>query len=275
MIIDDNATTSSSFSVHHGVLKIEHPVEATPARPRGRMRRRHSVDFNPTPQPEMKEVERLDEKSRAKCWYSREEYNIIKARNSLIVKMTKTGHFRESDEHSFRGLEHKLKQGFKQRRANKFNALNAVLEEQDRQISKGVIEPEKIARQYRRVSLNAAETAMFVGARDAAQSLSFHPPPPSSTSPAVDVVEMTPTNDNVVEMTPADDNVSEMTPSVQCDDIYGYNTDADTIASEDSAFVSPEDEQQKEIARLEVRGLFAAASLMKRSGGRMNRRTSM
>ena len=28
--------------------------------------------------------------------------------------MMKTGHFKESEEHTFRGLEHKLKEGFKQ-----------------------------------------------------------------------------------------------------------------------------------------------------------------
>lgn len=252
MIIDDNATTSSSFSVHHGVLKVDQPVHAQRNRRSGVMRRRHSVDFKPTSEPEVREVEKLDPECRTVCWYSKDEYEIIKARNSLIVKMMKTGHFKESDDHSFRGLEHKLKEGFKQRRANKFNALNAVLEEQDRQVAVGVLEPEKIARQYRRVSLNAAETALVVGMRDAEESLAYKPQPSHE-----------------------ENDCSEMTPSLQnCDDSYGnISTDVDTISSEDSGYNHPE--QQTEIVRLEVRGLFAAASLMKRGSGRMGRRSSM
>jgi len=258
MILDDNATTSSSFTVDNGRLKVElsTPVQAPPQRPRGRMRRRHSVDFKPAAEPEqVKEVERVDDEARSMCWYSKDEYDIIKARNSLIVKMMKTGHFRESDDHSFRGLEHKLKQGFKQRRANKFNALNAVLEEQDRQMSMGVAEPEKIARKYRRVSLNAAETAFVVGQRDAEESLVAKQQAAAAASQQQRPVQ------TVVHSAPApSEDCSEMTPSSQFDD--------STIASEES-------EQQSEVVRLEVRGLFAAASMMKRGSGRMGRRSSM
>jgi hypothetical protein len=106
-------------------------------------------------------------------WYSRDEYDIIKARNSLIIKMMKTGNFEESNEHSFRGLEHKLKHGFKQRRSNKFAALNAVLEEQDRQMSHGINDQNIIAEKYSRVSLNAKETAFVTACRDVAESLNW------------------------------------------------------------------------------------------------------
>jgi len=95
---------------------------------------------------------------------------LLQARNSLIIKMVKTGSFEESEEHTFRGLEHKLRDGFRQRRENKFNALNAVLEEQDRQYTRGSHEPEKIATAYRRVSLNAAESAFVMACKDAEQS---------------------------------------------------------------------------------------------------------
>ena len=255
VLIDDNATlgtASSTITVGDGMTKLsDHTPFAT--RGGGKMKRRHSVDFKPAPE-QVQNIERLDEGTRTLCWYSRDEYDIIKARNSLIVKMMKTGHFRESDEHSFRGLEHKLKEGFKQRRANKFNALNAVLEEQDRQMAIGVVEPEAIAQKYRRVSLNAAETAFVIGVRDAEESLSYRPA----------------TQTQVVE-----DNFSDMTPSLQCDqslpcdDSYDGVTDGDTIASEDS-YAS-----QVCQAREQVRGLFAAASIVKRNDGRMNRRSSL
>jgi hypothetical protein len=120
-----------------------------------KMRRRHSVDF--IGGHKVLEIDKPHEDSKQDIWYNREEYDIIKARNSLIVKMMKTGSFRESDEHTFRGLEHKLKDGFKQRRSNKFAALNAVLEEQDRQMSRNQSSPTVIADAYRRVSLTFVE----------------------------------------------------------------------------------------------------------------------
>lgn len=243
---DDSATsaTNSSFSVHNA-LKLDDSVPPMPRR-QGRMKRRHSVDFKP-PADTVNEFEKMDEEAKTLCWYSKDEYDIIKARNSLIVKMMKTGHFRESDEHSFRGLEHKLKEGFKQRRANKFNALNAVLEEQDRQMSEGVTEPEKIAKKYRRVSLNAAETAFVVGMRDAEESMAYNPDAPRPQQPAVVPFE--------------DGEFSDISP-VQYDE-------SDTIESEIV------DEESAEQMRREVSGLFAAASEAKHSCGRMSRRSSM
>jgi hypothetical protein len=110
------------------------------------------------------------EEEQVGVWYSRDEYDIIKARNNLVIKMMKGGTFKESDEHTFRGLEHKLKDGFKRRRANKFNALNAVLEEQDTQFARGRADPDSIAEAYRLVSLSAKETAFLLGSRDAEES---------------------------------------------------------------------------------------------------------
>jgi hypothetical protein len=100
-------------------------------------------------------------------WYSKEDYDIIKARNSLIVKLMKADCFEENDDHTFRGLEHKLKKGYRGRRANKFNALNAVLEEQDSQMVKGLSHPELISEAYIKVSGNARETALLLGLQDA------------------------------------------------------------------------------------------------------------
>lgn len=72
-----------------------------------------------------------------------------------------------SPEHSFRGLEHKLQSGFKQRSANKYNALNAVLEEQDRQYARGRVDDENIAQKYHRAAMNARELAFYLGLKDA------------------------------------------------------------------------------------------------------------
>lgn len=158
--IDDHSVAS---------FNVNDPVKPSPG---GKMRRRHSVDFVGD-KPKTHEFDCLDEDEKGEVWYSRDEYDIIKARNSLIVKMMKSGAFEENTEQSFRGLEHKLKEGFRQRRENKFNALNAVLEVQDRQYDKGQTCQEVIAQAYRRVSLNAKESAFMLGCRDAEESFCF------------------------------------------------------------------------------------------------------
>jgi hypothetical protein len=116
------------------------------------------------------EFDRADEDLRHDIWYTPDEYDIIKARNSLLVKMARAGSFSESDEHTFRGLEHKLREGHRQRRANKFSALNAVLEEQDRQCAVGRVDSHGIASAYVRATRGARERAFHYGLRDAEES---------------------------------------------------------------------------------------------------------
>jgi len=155
--LSDEYSTTSSFSV----------IDRKP----GKISRRRSVDF--VLDSKVLEYDAPTEEEREEMWYNRDEYDIIKARNSLIVKMMKCGSFQESEEHTFRGLEHKLKDGFKQRRTNKFNALNAVLEEQDRQYGRGFSDPDSIAEAYRLVSLCAKEKAFVLGSCDSQESYCF------------------------------------------------------------------------------------------------------
>lgn len=162
LALTDDASTAS-FSVQDAKQKQSQV-------PRRAMQRRHSVDFACSHK--IVEFDKADVEDKEEIWYSRDEYDIIKARNRLLVKMKKTGNFEETDEHSFRGLEHKLKEGFSQRRSNKFNALNVVLEEQDRQYSRGLINAENIANKYERVAIDARENAFFLGLRDAEESYS-------------------------------------------------------------------------------------------------------
>jgi hypothetical protein len=127
-------------------------------------RRRHSLTFGDN---NVYEFDRADDASHEDIWYTKEEYEIIKARNRVLVKMKKSGKFEESDEHSFRGLEHKLKDGNEKRKSFKFDALNAVLEEQDRQYNRGLKDAEDIARRYRETASAAQETAIIAALKDA------------------------------------------------------------------------------------------------------------
>ena len=168
MIVDGILDTSS--------FRVEDEPDESALKKSFNLQRRHNVDFLPDSQVRIIEFEANDEMYKDSVWYSRDEYDIIKARNQLIVKMMKTGHFRESEDHTIRGLEHKLKERFRARRENKFNALNAVLEEQDRQIARGNVDATVIAEKYRRACFDAAETAGILAMKDAEESYCYTSP---------------------------------------------------------------------------------------------------
>ena len=169
----------------------------------------------------------------------------------------KTGQFREG-EHSFRGLEHKLREGYHQRRANKFNGLNAVLEEQDRQYAMGMTRPEAIAEKYRRVSLNAMETAFVVGMRDFQSSYCYS----ENTSKPINNH-----NNHLTEPELTREEPNSMDEGNSDRDFHRPDMmDDDTIASEESAASQ---------TRNRIRGLFNAVSMVKQNNGEINRRTSL
>ena len=167
----DDMSTNASFCVLNDVNTAKVTCDAIA--PRRALSRSCSVDF--VGESRVIEVEKPGEGEREHIWYTRDEYEIIKARNSLIVKMMQKGSFVENDEHSFRGLEHKLKSGFKQRRDNKFAALNSVLEEQDRQYAIGHRDYGNIAQKYEQAVMNAKECAFFLGIKDHEQSYAYQP----------------------------------------------------------------------------------------------------
>lgn len=99
-------------------------------------------------------------------WYSKDDYDMIKTRNSFVVSMVKQGTFQESEKHSFRGLEYKLREGYKQRKWNKINSIIAVLDEQDKQSSQNTRNPEAIADSYQVATRSARESARVKGEID-------------------------------------------------------------------------------------------------------------
>ena len=171
--------------------------------------------------------------------------------------MMKTGHFKESEEHTFRGLEHKLKEGFKKRRANKFNGLNAVLEEQDRQYARGVTIPEVIAEKYSQVAEMAVETAFVMAMRDFQNSYCFNGAKQQASSRSEETKTSSLFDDNDFDSNRDFHHHNHR---------GGYVVDDDTIASEEST---------NSKTRTRIRGLFSAVSMAKRKEGKMNRRSSM
>ena len=81
--------------------------------------------------------------------------------------MMKRGTFQESDQESVRGLEHKLTEGKREREDNKFEALNAVLFEQEKQYARGKTDTKKIAQKYEQAAGKAKDSAVSMALLDA------------------------------------------------------------------------------------------------------------
>jgi hypothetical protein len=277
----------SSFVVHNERTALHSPIvsstavgsnggnkrDQSPLRPSRDVRppRRRSVGFIPN-QDDLYVYEGPTEEEQEEVWYSRDEYDIIKARNALIVQMMRGGTFEESEEHTFRGLEHKLKEGYKKRRANKFNALNAVLEEQDSQYAKGRTDPDSIAEAYRLVSLHAKESAFLLGSRDAEDSYCFGEASSLLSSPSTSPRRSPRRGKSKKQLSPRSSprkspTLSDLLQNQQAEedddtDAEGSVTDLDTVGSESTA---------KRKNRL--RKMFGAVSLKRKD--KLTRRTSL
>lgn len=112
------------------------------------------------------EIDGLTQEEVALAWYTQDDYDIIKARNSLAVKLKKADCFEENDENTFRGLEHRTKPGYSRRRQNKRVAMEAVLDEQDRQREENDWNIEEMRIVYEEASERAVQDAIQLGQKD-------------------------------------------------------------------------------------------------------------
>jgi len=74
--------------------------------------------------------------------------------------------FENEEDHCFRGLEYRTREGARRRQTNKITAITAVLDEQDRQIYEGIWDPEALADVYRQNSAHCIDSAFLLGLRD-------------------------------------------------------------------------------------------------------------
>jgi len=102
-------------------------------------------------------------------WYTYEEMNAIKR---TLIKELKflvgLGKQRSNDDdYSFRGLENRLERGNRERRANKWNACVAVLDEQLNQKISGMKDTEAIRNVYLMETIHCTTKALNLGKIDA------------------------------------------------------------------------------------------------------------
>ena len=118
----------------------------------------------------VREIEQLTDftaEERTSLWFSREEFDEIKAAyRNIIEMMRKKQLLTDTEEHCTRGLECRSIAGSKRRRDTQLKGLLAVLGEQDRQKADGVQEPETMAIVYRQYAYHAQQAATNMGRRD-------------------------------------------------------------------------------------------------------------
>lgn len=87
-------------------------------------------------------------------WYGMQDFDKMKAEMLVIVKrMMKGDKIEETNEVTIRGLEYRTRKGAIRRQHHKYESINAVLDEQDRQIEEGIDDPELLRQVYLEISV--------------------------------------------------------------------------------------------------------------------------
>lgn len=134
------------------------PVEETePLKPRRSVQFKEKVSVRP-----ITHVNDMDDDEIADVWYNKNDFARMKRSIAVTLKMLKM-----SNGVYARGLEHKItKAANLRRRANKMYALNAVLDEQDRQRSRGMINTEGLRHVFVMENLACRLAALQMGIQD-------------------------------------------------------------------------------------------------------------
>jgi hypothetical protein len=100
-------------------------------------------------------------------WYTKDEFKAMKKDFIPIIKKLVKKLPLDDDEEEARGLEHKTPKGSKLRQQNRYQAMDAVLSEQERQWERGRSDDDYIAQIYRQSSAHCQMNAYLIGQRDA------------------------------------------------------------------------------------------------------------
>lgn len=100
-------------------------------------------------------------------WFCRDDFANMKKGFARTVKLISHGVYKGDDDvHCARGLEYRVRAGALARRENKLSGLEAVLDEQDRQLKSGIVNEERIREAFLNVSLKCRLSALKRGISD-------------------------------------------------------------------------------------------------------------
>ena len=112
-------------------------------------------------------IDDMSENDILTIWYDRPDYDEMKQTFiPIIKKMMRGAKVEETDSETVRGLEYRTRDGALKRQHNKTHSIHAVLDEQERQVSLGVHDVEKISEIYVGTSQHCALSARDLGEMD-------------------------------------------------------------------------------------------------------------
>mmetsp|Transcript_13784 Transcript_13784/g.32067 ORF Transcript_13784/g.32067 Transcript_13784/m.32067 type:complete len:195 (+) Transcript_13784:83-667(+) len=115
-----------------------------------------------------------DEEYKA-VWYRKHEFRRIRQEfQPTVTELTYGVYSGDDDEQCKRGLEYRTQEGARRRKTNKKNARIAVLEEQDRQRSLGIVDPVALRKASVAESYFCSEEASAFGTADAEDAALAH-----------------------------------------------------------------------------------------------------
>jgi hypothetical protein len=99
-------------------------------------------------------------------WYNKGQFQMIKEINLVLVKMMRRGEYEETDDYSFRGLEHRTKEGSEARQDAKERALDILFLELQRQKVEGIEDPEHVAELLNECTAERQQVALQLAKAD-------------------------------------------------------------------------------------------------------------
>jgi len=107
-------------------------------------------------------------------WFDRDDMHRMKENARSEAKLVDSNLLVPSSDVSVRGLEHRTKEGMKQKRQNRMNAYTAVFIEIDCQQEDGFYDEDLIADAYFAYSEPCAITAQMIGKRDEIEAMTTY-----------------------------------------------------------------------------------------------------
>ena len=114
---------------------------------------------------EIVHVDDLSAEEIAALWFTKDDYRDMSAEDSLIINsmmLGKTPNFEDCT----RGLEGRTPEGSDNKKSTTLDAINAVIDEQDRQRARGIFDPEALAKVYMEITAAPARAAHKQGIHD-------------------------------------------------------------------------------------------------------------
>ena len=163
-------------SVKLSLKSVSKPVE------RRRVTFKETVSVRP-----ITHVDNIPEEEIAAVWFCKKDFEEMKRSFANTLRLIAYGEFRgDNEDHCARGLEFRTRAGALERRENKWNALNAVLDEQDRQKELGINNDKLLSQIYITENRHCRQAASKLALRDEEEAMTLHQTPIDDDEEMVD-----------------------------------------------------------------------------------------